>query len=98
MTLEASMERNAWHVYLVECADGTLYCGITKDIARRMDEHNGLLPGGARYTRGRRPVILPARKTCATKGEALKLEWAIKSRPREEKLSFMQHYGQDTTC
>ena len=80
------MEYNAWHVYLVKCADGTLYCGIAKDPARRLAEHNGALPGGARYTRGRRPVVLLASKTCASKGEALKLERAIKSRPRKEKI------------
>ena len=84
------MECGAWHVYLVECADGTFYCGIAKDPARRLAEHNGVLPGGARYTRGRRPVVLLASKACAGKGEALKLERAIKSRPLEEKLFFMQ--------
>ena len=84
------MEGNAWHVYLVQCADGTLYCGIAKDLARRLSEHNGVLPGGARYTRGRRPVVLLASKTCSGKGEALKLERVIKSRPRAKKLSFMR--------
>ena len=84
------MECNAWHVYLVECADGTFYCGIAKDPEKRLAEHNGDLPGGARYTRGRRPVFLLASKLCAGKGEALTLERAIKSRPRKEKLSFMQ--------
>ena len=84
------MECDAWHVYLVQCADGTLYCGIAKDPAKRLAEHNGVLPGGARYTRGRRPVVLLASKACSGKGEALKLERAIKARPREEKLSFIQ--------
>jgi len=74
------MEGNAWHVYLVKCADGTLYCGIAKDPVKRLAEHNGVLPGGARYTRGRRPVVLLASKTCSDK-----------ARPREEKLSFMQN-------
>ena len=84
------MECNAWHVYLVKCADGTLYCGIAKDPAKRLAEHNGVLPGGARYTRGRRPVVLLASKTCSGKSEALKLERAVKSCPREEKLSCLQ--------
>ena len=88
------MECSVWHVYLVECADGTLYCGIAKDPVRRLAEHNGALPGGARYTRGRRPVVLLASKTCGSKAEALKLERTIKSRPRKEKLSFMQNDGQ----
>ena len=89
------MEGNAWHVYLVECADGTLYCGIAKDPAKRLAAHNGLLAGGARYTRGRRPVVLLASKMCANKSEASKLEQAIKACPRESKLSFIQNDGQN---
>ena len=89
------MKCSTWHVYLVECADGTLYCGIAKDPVKRLAEHNGALPGGARYTRGRRPVVLLASKTCAGKGEALKLERVVKSRSRKEKLSFMQNAMQD---
>jgi len=89
------MECKVWHVYLVECADGTLYCGIAQNPAERLAEHNGALPGGAKYTRGRRPVALLASKMCANKGDALKLERAIKSSPREKKLSFMQNEGQD---
>jgi putative endonuclease len=77
----------------VECADGTLYCGVAKDAAKRMAEHNGILPGGARYTRGRRPVVLLASRMCPSKGEALKLERTIKARPREEKLPFLQTMG-----
>jgi len=49
-----------WHVYLLQCADGTLYCGVTTDLARRLKAHNGEAPGGAAYTRGRRPVKLLA--------------------------------------
>jgi len=87
------MECSAWHVYFVECADGTFYCGIAKDLLRRLAEHNGALPGGAKYTRGRRPVVLLASRMCASKGEALKLERAIKSRPRGEKLLLLRNEG-----
>ncbi len=79
-----------WHVYLLECADGTLYCGITTDLARRLAQHNGLAPGGARYTSGRRPVRLLASRACARKGAALRLECAVKARPRAEKILFLQ--------
>ena len=79
-----------WHVYLLECADGTLYCGITTDLARRLDQHNGLAPGGARYTSGRRPVRLLASRACAHKGAALRLECAVKARPRAEKILLLQ--------
>lgn len=77
--------RAVWYVYLLECRDGTLYCGITRDLERRLAQHNGVLPGGARYTRGRRPVRLTASLPCPDKGTALRLEHAIKARPRAEK-------------
>ncbi|MEL7544192.1 MAG: GIY-YIG nuclease family protein [Pseudomonadota bacterium] len=50
----------AWFVYIVECADGTLYTGVATDVARRLDEHNGAgaKGKGARYTATRRPVAL----------------------------------------
>jgi putative endonuclease len=47
-----------WFIYMVRCADGTLYTGIATDPRRRVAEHNGLGRSGARYTRGRRPVRL----------------------------------------
>lgn len=74
-----------WHVYLLQCADGTLYCGITCDLERRLAQHNGALPGGARYTRGRRPVRLTGSLPCPDKGTALRLERVVKARPRAEK-------------
>ena len=74
-----------WHVYLLQCADGTLYCGVTCDLERRIAQHNGALPGGARYTRGRRPVRLTGSLPCPDQGTALRLERAVKARPRAEK-------------
>ena len=78
-----------WLVYLLECADGTLYCGVTNNMDRRLSQHNGQIPGGARYTRGRRPVLLLANRACGNKSEALRLEKAVKSRPRTHKLQFL---------
>ena len=52
------MEDILYFVYMVRCADETLYTGITKDINRRLRMHNGEITGGARYTRSRRPVKL----------------------------------------
>jgi putative endonuclease len=79
-----------WLVYLLECADGTLYCGITTNMPRRLAQHNGHQAGGARYTRGRRPVFLRASLTCASRSHALRLEASIKKLPSPAaKLSFM---------
>lgn len=79
----------SWHVYLLECADRTLYCGVTRDLARRLDQHNGLAPGGARYTRPRRPVRLAASLPCPDRSEACRLEARIKRLPRGRKLAFL---------
>jgi putative endonuclease len=80
----------SWFVYLLTCADGTLYCGVTNALARRLAEHNGESPGpGAKYTRARRPVLLAAHAPCADKGSALRLEIAVKKRSRAAKLAFL---------
>ncbi len=76
----------SWYVYLVECGDGSLYCGATTDPKRRVDAHNGLLPGGAKYTRSRRPVRLAACVELADKSSALRLEEMIKKAPRAAKV------------
>lgn len=73
-----------WSVYLVECADGTLYCGVTNNIERRLAAHNA--GKGARYTRGKAPVRLAWHETCASKSAALKREIAVKKLTRHQKL------------
>ena len=78
-----------WFVYLVSCADGSLYCGITTDVHRRVAQHNGLLPGGARCTRARRPVELVTCTACANRSEALRLEALIKKTPRQAKVDAL---------
>jgi putative endonuclease len=70
-------------VYLVRCADGTLYTGIALDVAARIAAHE--LGRGARYTRGRGPLVLCAVRRCVSKGEALRLELAVKRLPRSMK-------------
>lgn len=79
-----------WHVYLVRCADGSLYCGITRDLERRLAQHNGSLSGGAIYTRSRRPVELVATKTVENRSEALKMEARLKRLRGKNKLIAMQ--------
>ena len=65
-----------WTVYLVQCVDGTLYTGITKDLRKRVEAHNS--GKGAKYTRGRGPVEVVFTQLVPEKGEALKLEAAMK--------------------
>jgi len=73
-------------VYVARCADGTLYTGVARDVAARIAKHDA--GKGARYTRGRGPLSLCAVRRCASHGEALRLELAIKALPRSEKERF----------
>ncbi len=79
-----------WFVYLLECADGTFYCGVTTDLARRLAEHNGERPGGARYTKSRRPARLAASAGYPDRSSACKAEARVKRLPRDKKLFFFQ--------
>lgn len=72
-----------WCVYILRCADGTLYTGISTDLAARLATHNA--GKGARYTRSRLPVRLAWKKECATESVARKREAAIKRLTRQEK-------------
>lgn len=76
-----------WHVYLLACAGGTLYCGITTDLARRLAEHRA--GTASKYTRARPPVEMLAHAPCADKPAALRLELAVKKKPRALKLAFL---------
>jgi len=78
-----------WQVYLLQCADGSLYAGITIDINRRLRQHNGQLPGGARYTRGRRPAKVVWSEVCGSKSSALQREAAVKRLSRRQKQALI---------
>lgn len=78
-----------WYVYVVRCADGTLYTGVAKDVARRVGEHNGDDALAARYTRGRRPVVLVYQEAAADRSAAGRREHAIKRLSRRAKESLV---------
>lgn len=88
-----------WYVYLLRCADGTLYCGVTTDMARRLDEHNGLKPGGAKYTRTRRPVRVDIYVAQPDRAAACRLEFRVQRTRREKKRAFLASFGStDALC
>lgn len=76
-----------WFIYILQCSDGTLYTGITNNLERRIKQHND--GKGAKYTRGRGPVILLKKFEVETKSQALKIELQIKSLSKDEKLKFI---------
>lgn len=78
-----------WVCYLVVCADETFYCGITTDLARRINQHNGRLPGGAKYTAARRPVRLQAFWPHPNRSSASQQEHAIKKMTRQKKQQLI---------
>jgi putative endonuclease len=79
-----------WYIYILRCADDTLYTGVAKDVQRRIQQHNGELAGGARYTRGRRPVHLLWTEEAVDRSAAQKREAAIKSLNRQKKLALVK--------
>jgi putative endonuclease len=79
----------AWTVYMLRCADGSLYTGIARDVQRRLHEHNHCNRLGARYTRGRRPVRLVFQCAMHSRGAAAAREAAIKRLSRAEKEALI---------
>ena len=81
------MEQN-WKVYILQCGDGSLYTGISTDVARRLEEHRS--GKGAKYTRSRGPLELVYEENCPDKSAALRRELEIKALPRAEKLKLIE--------
>ncbi len=79
-----------YYLYILQCADSTLYSGITTDIKRRLSEHNSSTLG-AKYTRGRRPVVLVYSQKFKNRSLALQAEARIKKLSRTEKLHLIKN-------
>lgn len=77
-------------VYIIRCKDQTLYTGITTDLSRRIDEHNGILPKGSRYTQSRRPVAYVYTQEYINRSDASKEESRIKSLSKTQKEHLIQ--------
>lgn len=77
-----------WILYILQCADGTFYTGITDNLDRRLAAHQA--GKGAKYTRGRGPLILRYTEPCESYSHALRREYAVKSLSREQKQKLCQ--------
>ncbi len=73
----------SWHLYLIRCGDGSIYTGVSTDVSRRLAEHRS--GKGARYLRGRGPLILARKIRVGGRGDALKVERKVKRMPRARK-------------
>ncbi|MDX1518556.1 MAG: GIY-YIG nuclease family protein [Gammaproteobacteria bacterium] len=85
-----------WFVYVLRCADGSYYTGITTDLERRIAEHNHDKRGAA-YTRARRPVSLVYRETCDSRSDAARREHRIRKMNREQKQDLILGKASPTT-
>ena len=83
-----NMSDSFWYVYVLQCSDGSLYCGITTDVDRRFSEHQTGV--GAKYTRAKLPVKLLVYWTEDNRSDATKVEIAFKKRTRKKKLQFIE--------
>ncbi len=87
MTQQTLADSPIWHLYLIECRDGSYYAGITTDVARRYREH---VDGkGARYTRAHPPRRLLGSRLVGNKAEASRAELALKRLPKGKKLAAL---------
>ena len=82
----------SWSLYIVECADGSLYTGISVDVERRVRQHNGEGRDGARYTAKRRPVTLVYERLVGCVGNAMREEIKVKRMKRAEKLELIEQW------
>jgi len=89
-SVQGDESKEMHYIYLVRCSDDSLYCGWTTDLKRRIDAHNGHIPGGAKYTRGRRPVTLVYAESFHQKQEAQRREYAIKRMTKTKKLGLIK--------
>jgi putative endonuclease len=85
-------ETTMWFVYLLRCSDNSLYCGITNNLNRRINQHNSS-SRGAKYTRARRPVILAYSTSVENRSEASKLEAKIKKMTKKQKEEMAERGG-----
>lgn len=79
--------KDRWILYILECRDGSLYTGVTIDMARRLRQHQ--LGKASRYTRSRLPVLLVYREFCPDRSAALRRELAVKAMSRSAKIAML---------
>lgn len=94
-TADVPVSGGGWFVYILLCADGTLYTGVAIDVQRRLREHNGDARLAARYTRSRRPLTLVYSEPAADRAAACRREAAIKRLPRRAKQALIAAAGEN---
>ena len=89
------ISKKKWLIYILECRDGSLYCGITNNIEKRLKQHKGEIIGGAKYTRSHWPCKLVYKEKSVSRSDASKREAIIKKMSKVEKQTLINSYKQD---
>ena len=89
--------QNNWLIYILECVDGSLYCGITNNLEKRLKQHKGEIKGGAKYTRSHCPCKLVYEEKSASRSEALQREVIIKKMSKFEKQTLINSLKEDSS-
>jgi putative endonuclease len=79
-----------WSVYVLRCADNSLYTGVALDVYKRLDEHNGITKNGAKYTHARRPVKLVYQEPANSRSDACKREYVIRNLKKSQKEKLIK--------
>lgn len=80
-----------WSIYLIRCANGSLYTGITTDVERRLAEHREGGIKGAKYLKGKGPLTLAWHQLIGSRSDALKMELKVKRLPKADKESLVKN-------
>ena len=84
-----------WSVYIIRCADDSLYTGVAIDVERRLEEHQSQGPRAAKYVRGRTPLQLVYSRVVGTRSEAMVEEYRIKQLGKLEKEQLIREHDSD---
>lgn len=87
------MNDKPWFIYLLRCADNSLYAGVTTDLERRLHEHNQSRTKGAKYTRVRRPVTIAYAEQATTRQHACQREYQVRKLSKHEKEKLANAYN-----
>ncbi|MCH1930452.1 GIY-YIG nuclease family protein [Shewanella sp. A25] len=95
--IAAKKAESLWYLYLIRCANGHLYAGITTDVARRFNEHQSGGAKAAKFLRGKGPLTLMYQELVGSYGDALRREIAVKKLSRAKKLALIEAGYQSVT-
>ena len=89
--------QNNWLIYILKCGDGSLYCGITNNLKKRLKQHNGEIKGGAKYTRSHSPCKLVYKEKSRSRRDALQREVIIKKMSKVEKQTLINSLKENSS-